>query len=261
VPRIWITVTVSFGLAALFAMLAWRPPRIWGTALATVGSALVLLTSAWQASLSEPTPRQPAAFTGALGVRVWKKGNLIRGLALNEPGALPLRAGDWMRIEAKVTQPAYLYVIYLDAAGKASPLFPWRDYDWQNRPPEEPLTSLHLPENPLKDAAPLDPGPSGVEAVLLLVRSRPLSEEDNAALARLFRDAPPQGRFDPLRGAAWLSDVEVDRFGDERDRGRPGFDQAGQVEDPVQRVRRLLRGELRAFSQTSRAVCFPFRGE
>jgi hypothetical protein len=77
----------------------------------------------------------------------------------------------------------------------------------------------------------------------------------------LFAGVPRQGKFVPLRGAVWLADLGAERFGNDRDGGRPGLDQSGQVEDPVQRVRRLLRGKLHAMSQAGRAVCLPFRGE
>ncbi len=202
-----------------------------------------------------------APLAAKLDVRVWKEADTSRGLALNEAGALPLRAGDWMRIEAEVDRPAYLYVIYLDAQGKASPMYPWRNYDWNNRPAERPVASLHLPENPLVDGAPLDPGPSGIESVVLLVRPAPLSPEDHHTLARLFATVPSQARLDPLRGAVWLEAGGAERFGHDQDRGRPNLDAAGQVQDPVERMRGLLRGELRSLSPAGWAVCYPFQGQ
>src|SRR5262249_59206528 len=114
---------------------------------------------------------------------------------------LPLSAGDWMRIEATVSRPAYLYVVHLDATGQTSPLFPWRKYDWNQRPPEQARTVLHLPEDPRKDGAPLEPGPSGIEAVLLLVREQPLTATDNERLSRALADAPRQAGVAPPLGA------------------------------------------------------------
>jgi predicted Ser/Thr protein kinase len=193
-----------------------------------------------------------------LDVRVWKKANTSKGLTLDSPGALPLRAGDYMRVEAECNRPAYLYVIYLDAQGEASPFFPWRKYQWNNRPLEQMRTQLHLPEDPLTDGAPLDPGPSGIEAVLLLAREEPLSAEEVGTLRGLFTKAP-RGKFDPLRGAVWLGADE--RFADVRDRGRPNLDQSGTVLDPVERLRRLVRGELTSLVSDVRGVCYPFAGK
>jgi hypothetical protein len=196
--------------------------------------------------------------TASLDVRVWKRQDRSVGLPLGDPRALPLREGDALRIEAAVSRPAYLYLIQLGTKGEAWPLFPWQKDDWNNRPVEQPRTTLQVPQN-LQGIAPLEAGPSGIETLVLLARGEPLTPEENAALARLFETAPKQGRFDPLRGAVWLSDVEGDRFDQERDRGRLQVDKAGQAEDPVLWVRGLLHGELRSFGQAGRAVCYPFQ--
>jgi hypothetical protein len=139
-------------------------------------------------------------------------------------------------------------------------MYPWRNYDWDDRPAEQPVAALRRPENPLHDAAPLEAGPSGIESVVLLARPAPLSPEDHSALVQLFAAVPKRGRFDPLRGAVWLEAGGAERFGNDQDRGRPNLDAAGQVEDPVERMRRLLRGELRSLREAGRAVCYPFQG-
>jgi hypothetical protein len=77
-------------------------------------------------------------------------------------------------------------------------------------------------------------------------------------LKRLFAKAPPQGKFDPLRGALWLGPEE--RFGHSKDRGRPALDKAGTLTDPVERIRRLVRGELKELAGEVRGVCYPFQG-
>jgi hypothetical protein len=178
-----------------------------------------------------------------------------------------------MRVEAVSNRPAYLYVLYLDARGEASPLFPWRRYDWDNRPAEEKRPRLRLPEDPLKDAAPLEAGPSGVEAVLLLARDEPLSAAEAGRLRGLFKDKPPAAKFDLLRGAVWLGrgerlgpEVEHDswgrevRFGNDLDRARPNYDKSGTVADPVERIRSLLRNNLKEMAEDVRGVCYPFAG-
>ncbi|HEX5271682.1 MAG TPA: serine/threonine-protein kinase, partial [Gemmataceae bacterium] len=155
-------VAVVLACAAVAALWPWGTPTP-----ATGGDGLTV----------GPSPTV-AALSARLDVRVWKKGDTSKGLDLGTPGALPLRAGDWMRVEVETNRPAYLYVVYLDAAGEGSPLFPWRKYDWNDSPPPEKVGRLRLPEDPLKDAAPLEPGPSGIEAVLLLARDEPMSAED-----------------------------------------------------------------------------------
>jgi serine/threonine protein kinase len=242
--------------AARFALLRPRWLAVAGVSLLLAGIGTYIAKIKWEGGNPVLPPLEPK-----LDVRIWKKQDTMRGLTLNDSRALPLRPGDFMRVEVEVNRPAYLYLIYLDADGKASPLFPWREYDWRNRPAEEkPQASLQLPEDPLKDGAPLKPGSSGTETMLLLARDTPLSKADNDALVGLFTAVPRQGQFDPLRGAVWLSDAGKDRLGNDQDRGRPEFDQARQLEDPVRRVRRVLRLELRSLNQAGRAVCFPFQG-
>ena len=217
--------------------------------------------------------------------------------SLGTAGALPLQTGDWMRIEAETNREAYLYVIYVDAKGEASPMFPWRKYNWNDLPSEEKRSRLNLPEDPKKDGAPLDPGPSGIETVLVLARAEPLSAAEVARLRQLFEKEPElvflpasgartvgftgalsgQGpilaasalfaertnpnEFDSLRGAVWLG--AEDRFGNAQDklRARPNQERSVAVLDPVERMRRLVRGELKELCGDVRGVCYPFKGK
>jgi hypothetical protein len=237
---------------------ASRRRRVWiGAVAGVVLLAGVVTALAMRSSGPGEVSTEPLTLT--LDVRVWKKQDTSKGRTLADDGALPLRAGDYMRIEATASRPAYLYLVYLDAKGEASPYYPWRKYSWNDRPAEQRRRQLNEPEDPQKDGSPLDPGPSGIEAVLLLGRDEPLSAEENERLKQLLEGKPQQGRFDPLRGAVWLGSGD-ERFGVAGDRGRPDRDQSGQVFDPVERVRRLVRRELPALAVAQRGVCYPFAG-
>lgn len=48
-------------------------------------------------------------------------------------GALPLRIGDQVRIEARANRPSFLYLIWIGADGIAHPVYPWRGGDWTDR--------------------------------------------------------------------------------------------------------------------------------
>jgi hypothetical protein len=237
----------------------WRRLR-WPLAAAAV----VLMVVGYLAFKPDPKPANvPEAvarpLSAKLDVRVWKKAGPTRGLTLAEPGALPLREGDWMRIEVAASRDAYLYVMHLDATGAASPLFPWRQYDWNDRPAVPPRASLNIPEDPHKDAMPLEPGPSGIESVFVLARPAPLTAGENDRLRQLLTGPAQKGRFDPLRGAVWLGGGE-ERFTVAADRGRPATTAASEMADPVERLRRLLRTELAGLAEASRGVCYPFAG-
>jgi hypothetical protein len=210
-----------------------------------------------------PSNEKPAllpALRARLDVRIWKKEDETKGLALRDEGALPLRAGDWMRVEVRTNRPAFLYLIYLDANGEGSPMYPWRKYQWDDRPPERKRTELNLPDDPQAgEGKPLEAGPSGIEAVLLLARDEPMSAEEIGQLRQVFARVPPQSKFDPLRGAVWLGTEEY--YLNAVDRGRPNLDKSGTQLDPVERVRRLVRDDLKKLAADVSGVCYPFQGK
>jgi hypothetical protein len=206
------------------------------------------------------TPPAAPALKGVLDVLVWPKGQTDGpGKRLHEPGALPLRPDDCLRIEAMLNRPAYLYLVWLDAGGVATPLWPWDKGDWHNRPADRdrPRQTLSIP--PESDQGhPLQPGPSGIEALLLLARETPLPAGEG--LAKRFAGLPRQADLDPPRArvAAWFEDGEPVR--DEPDRAPINLGQTQTITDPVWRVRALLRDGLRPVFPYTRAVCFAFQG-
>jgi serine/threonine protein kinase len=198
---------------------------------------------------------------GSLDVRVWPKGEAHHpGRRLPEQGVLPLRPGDLLRIESELSRPAYQYLVWLSADGKATPLWPWVNNDWRNRPADrdQPRQALSIPET-ASQSAPLDPGPSGVEALLLLARETPLPADED--LSQRFVGLPKQQGLDPLRMrlAVWFENGEPVR--DEPERSPINLGQTQTVEDPVWRTRALLRDELRPLFPYTRAVCFTFQGQ
>jgi hypothetical protein len=225
--------------------------------------AAVMLPRWWPGKTPEVDggPEQtPAPLKGWVDVRVWKKGAEDQpGLRLHQAGALPLKAGDYLRIEAELDRPAYLYVIQLVASGEAVPQYPWRDYDWRKRPAGEiPRARWSFPEAEGK-GAPLDAGPPGVESILLLAREEPLPPGADEALAGLFTGLPKQERLADARLAAWFENGEL--VTTEKDRGKIRFDQEREVGDMVLRTQALLRDQLRPQFSYTRAVCYGFQGE
>jgi serine/threonine protein kinase len=200
-------------------------------------------------------PKPPPALEplkGSLDLRVTQKENPRRQkLLLHQPLALPLRPGDRMEIEAEVNRPAYLYLVYLDSQGRATPLFPWRGFDWKRRPAEERRLRLF-------QEGPLDPGPSGVESLLLLIREEPLPGE--ADLPALFAGLPKQKGLPDRRARAWFENGELVR--DDPERGPPRLiGQGDPREDPLVQAQALLRDRLRTVFPYTRAVCFAFQGD
>jgi hypothetical protein len=47
-----------------------------------------------------------------------------RNVRLDQPAALPIKAGDRFRIEARLNRPAYLYLFWVGSDGKVAPIYP-----------------------------------------------------------------------------------------------------------------------------------------
>jgi hypothetical protein len=244
------------------AMTVAPPPapvrRSRGRAWLAVAVGLLLVGAGLAAWLGRTAP---PALKGVLDVQVWPKGEAHRpGKRLHEQGVLPLKPGDLLRIEATLNRPAYLYLVWLDSSGRATPLWPWVNSDWRNRSADRDRSrqALSVPEDS-EMGAPLDPGPSGIEALLLLARDEPLPAGEN--LAQRFAGWPRQPGLDPLRLrlAAWFENGEP--VHDEPERAPINVAQAQSLEDPVWRARALLRGGLRPLFGYTRAVCFTFQGQ
>jgi hypothetical protein len=198
-------------------------------------------------SNSEQTRTTPAAIE-KLDLTVWKQRG-TDALSLTDAAALPLRPGDATRVEIELDRPAFLYVVYLDAAGKPWPAYPWRDSKWDRITTEKRRTSLKLPEE--QPSATMEDGPSGIEAIVVLVRDEPISSSDVKALPALLSHTPPVGAS--LKGAVWLGGDESFTSPDDRAT-------LSNADHPVTRLRHLLSTDLARLSDTCRAVCYPFQG-
>jgi hypothetical protein len=116
----------------------------------------------------------PAELLVDLTVRVWTPGGGDkRSWKVDEAEALPVRPGDLVSLEGRLSQPAYVYLLWLDGQGKTFSFWPWLDRQFGSRPPSEvPLATVLSPEA-LGKGWPIR-GPGGLETALLLARRTPL---------------------------------------------------------------------------------------
>jgi hypothetical protein len=242
-----------------------RRPLLVGLAVAIVGIvALVFLiqmmlpNTSKQAEIAKPVED---ALKVKLDVSVWKKReNHARGQNIGDLAILPLVEGDGVRIEVTASRPAYLYLMQLDAEGQVSPIYPWRKGDWKNRPEQEKARQkLWLPDEQARGAT-VTAGPSGIESLLLLARETALTQEENQRLAEVMSKAMQPGKAPALEGVVWMGGDE-EKFSVERDRGRLSFEAGVQLNDPVQKMRGLLRDEAQTLNAAWRGVCYPFQGK
>jgi hypothetical protein len=205
--------------------------------------------------LERPVP----PYRGSVNVRVWSPAHPERRhLRLNQPGALPLRAGDQVRVEAEVRPAAYLYVVVIDPAGQAQPLYPWKPGQWDSWPADEkPRETLSLPEAAADEGWRVKPGPAGMETVLLLARPTPLTAAEGAELKAAVTGLGPQAAQGP-RSVVWFENGQEVK----KDDGERSWEFNGsKIDDPVLRTQALLRGRLRLLFAYTRAVSYANAGE
>lgn len=209
------------------------------------------------AGSSEPSARlSNGAVSATVDVVVWDTKNPARkGLSLRAPGALPLRTGDQVRIEAQVAAAHYLYLIWIDSRGQAWPVYPWTPGNWDAIPSKQRrLTRLSLPEA-ADEGWPMQ-GEAGMETLLLLARESPLPASFilNAELTHLSAQ-PMQNP----RSLVWFAEGEPVTAQLDQLRG-PNFFDPQRIDDPLLQTQRLIRESLKPHFPIIRAISFANAG-
>jgi hypothetical protein len=197
-----------------------------------------------------------AALKGWIDVTVWDPHNEgRRRLSLKDAEALPLKAGDRIRIDAALNARAYPYVIWIDAEGKAAPVYPWQPGHWEKRPAEEQLADrLSLPEK-AKQTWGIKRGAAGMETLVLLAREDVLPSDVD--LPKVLAGLPSQRMQNP-RAAVWFENGDV--VLDEPTRA-PDFFNVEVIDDPVLATQHLLKERLGPYFSYTRAVSFASLGK
>lgn len=194
---------------------------------------------------------------GSIHLRIDDPANLRRrGLRLDQPGVVPLKARDRFRIEARLNRPAYLYVFWIDSDGRVGPIYPWAPGLWDRRPAREVKTDrLDLPL-PSDKAWEIPPGEPGLETVVLLAREQsPLPRDLD--LPRLLGGSPAAPR-PTLDRAVWIENGREVVL-DQQDRAAPSS-KARESHDPVLRLRQRLQEKVQPLGDYHQAVLFPNQG-
>src|SRR6185295_1365856 len=121
----------------------------------------------------------------------------VEPLPIEQPGALPAKSGGAMFLQVQLQEPAFVYLLWLDAEGRALPLYPWNNEelevtDIDQPPPERRPTKLIL--SPLLNHSWNFGDQGGAETVVMLVRRTPLAT--NVKLGSLLKPLPPPARLD-----------------------------------------------------------------
>jgi len=225
-----------------------------------VGTALLLLVAAvaaWSVITNDSRPDIMVPLTGTIDVLVWDPEDKTRsGLSLDDPGALPLKIGDQVRIVVELNRPAYVYVVWIDSQGEASPVYPWLPGQWtQPAKKVARVMQLALPEEADRGWEMKD-GPSGMETLLLLARNTPLPLEFKLEdqLSEL-----PELTNQSSRALIWFADG-VPISGPEDFLRAPDFSAPQQIDDSILQVQRLIHEKLSSHFKLMRAVSFSSQG-
>ncbi len=240
--------------------------------LAWTAALVVLTLLASVAFLPGPRPSARTEYaaakplTGELTVLLQPPQEGTRRRRVEELGALPGLPGEWVHIEGRVSEPAYLYLLLLDSQGEVSPLYPWnlakRELDLSDPPPaQKPRRVVVSPTDPNREAAemgwPLDDH-TGLETILLLARRTPLPA--TIKLVEVIGDRlPPTQMHDPrevvTRGFDTDQPVGQLNVGHNRGLGK----EAERRDDPLLQLMARLRDQ--AGFEMIRAVRFAHQGK
>ncbi|MDA1012832.1 MAG: serine/threonine-protein kinase [Planctomycetota bacterium] len=88
-----------------------------------------------------------------------------------------IELGNDVQIKAKLDRPAYVYVLWIEADGSVTPMYPWQNFKWDQRPADKLVTEITLPD----DRSGWEVGgPPGIETIVLFARDEPLPRDFHA---------------------------------------------------------------------------------
>jgi serine/threonine-protein kinase len=207
-----------------------------------------------------PVPANRAALDGELRVLVFSPPGqkpAKRGLLVDQEGALPVKNGELIHLEVRLTRPAYVYLVWIGSQGETIPLYPW-DAERSRLLWKAPLLEgsqkavarLHCPA--VESEGFRVKGPDGLETAILLARETPL--DDPGALEHWIGRLPATAYSDP-REVAWIGLGPNGRAGHDRAPLFRGLE-VGAVEKVDVPLFALLEDRLRSRFELLKAVRF-----
>jgi Protein kinase domain len=268
-----ISITLAFGVLAAVAAFQFYP----GRGPQPAGPPLTTTIHTSPPSTEDPaiesiTVDLPPAmsklvsttFKGSIDIVVFDPDDPRRqNVRLNQPGVLPLKPGDRFAVEAEISPPAYLYILWIDADGSVDPVYPWRRGLWDDRPAEEkPVEQVRRPvlsERQFGGTFGIKESQPGMETLVMLARKTPLPH--GVDLKAELGVIQPQ-KLRTLQSTAWFENGRLVT----NEAGRSAVDWNDEkTDDPVWATEEQIRSRLgpgkdKLFHYT-RAVSFAVRGK
>ena len=236
----------------------------WNRPLMCAVVVFLLLLVGWWATPALRSLRAAAAvgtlpLRGSIDLFVWNPADTRRqGASLADPGTLPLREGDRVRLNVDLNRPAYVYVVWLDAAGVWSPVYPWKQGSWSElREHRRAQANLGLPEES-GVGWPIRVPRAGMETLVLLARGTPLPA--GVPIGELLRELP-HTPFPQRAHAMWFQEGQLQSADPQGDMREPELKRPVVIHDDLLKLQRQLVEKLQPHFELIRAVSFPVGGE
>lgn len=184
-----IAVAIFATVQGVWAPASVQPPEVATGPLSSPKSAAGKGEAADKdAGRTSPPEAVPVSLDGSLTVRVWNEepDSAKQGIAVGDPGAVPVRNGDLVHLRAQLDAPAHIYLLWIGSDGKAQRLHP---ADIAEVPS---LQELDSPEE-LHRGWPIN-GTPGLETAVMIATRTPL---DKAFWDSLPGEIPSRSQFDP----------------------------------------------------------------
>jgi hypothetical protein len=157
------------------------------------------------APLTSCSSPKPPLLSGQLNVLVRPRDRTSEPISIDNPGALPVQSSGAMCLDVQLNQPAYIYLVWIDASGKFIPLYPWNNEtldvtDIDTPPPERRPGKLIF--SPLLGKSWTFGEKPGSETVLLLARTAPLPKDGH--LGEILKRLPEPPALEPSEILATL---------------------------------------------------------
>ena len=212
--------------------------------------------AAGQASLTQDVAIKDGLVVEDIRIAVWvprgetdqRRGEINK----TDSSASPLRVGDKIRLSVFLSEPSFVYVLWLDPDGELLPIYPWENGDWQSRPDDEQrVDRLDLPS--LLSTWTIGPGEAGAATVFVFGRRDRFLPEAN--ITSLLPERSPQ-TGEPFSQVVWFENGKEVRSTARKTRA-PGLTNPSPLADPVLLNQQLMFEHLGRYFDGNAAICVP----
>ncbi len=171
---------------------------------------------------------------------------------IDQPGALPVRSDDTVRVQISSNDPAHLYVVWLDGAGMVTPLYPGREGTWQWHH-STARVEIGLPAAD-GEGWEMELAEPAMETVLVMGRRQPLNKNQVQAVRDALAQWKPQRPTERVRFFAFrngrLLQAKQDRF------RKPALEESQRLQHALFDNQRLIADQIKSMFDDVVALTF-----